>query len=339
MVDLPKRVIQNIDEDASVTALAVESLSNRLAAVGKLLPLATRFSQKNVELVHYLRIWTRRTSAALNLFRSLLPPQEYREASKKIKRIRRAANSARDLDVMILKTKSRKKSKLQKQLLKNLARQRKAAQKSIDQVYRQFYCKDKWKKFSRQLISSISSENTVEHCSPSETSEVSDQSSDKIPFDKSLAQAPARVWAVISLRQELDRFLAAQPPSDARLVELHQFRIKAKQLRYSIELLAPFLPPPFFNEVSNHLAEIQESLGDYNDLRNAIAILKKQSKKSSDLHQEKWKRQLLKKKQKSKAMRRDINQKLPEILQQLRQRLDDPIPADISGPVYSPHTD
>lgn len=322
-VDLPKRVIQNVDDNASVSALAVESISSRLAAIGKLLPLVVRLAQKDVELVHHLRIWTRRASAALNLFRPLLPPKEYQSASKTIKQIRRAANTARDLDVMILEIESSKKNKLKKQLLKDLTRQRKKAQKSIDEVYRKYYRNDQWKRFTRRVISAIGSDSTG-ILNRSEESQSANSFS-----ENDLLGSSAKIWAVVNLRAKLDDLLATRPSNDAKRSELHRFRIKAKQLKYTLELLSPFFPESFCKELTEDLSEIQERLGDYNDIRTAISLLKHHAGNSRGDARKKWEKQLSAKKRESKQMRHDLNQKLPIIFQDITDKLADLIPQSI----------
>ena len=54
----------------------------------------------DIEHVHRLRVSTRRAVAALKLYRDWLPPAKFRWVKKRLKKIRRAAGDARDLDVL-----------------------------------------------------------------------------------------------------------------------------------------------------------------------------------------------------------------------------------------------
>src|SRR5438874_1912100 len=91
--------IPGLTSDTPVVEAARLVLSVRLDVVGHFLPLATQHADDDVEHVHHLRVATRRTAAALRLFRDCLPAKRAKEARKRLKRIRRAAGEARDWDV------------------------------------------------------------------------------------------------------------------------------------------------------------------------------------------------------------------------------------------------
>lgn len=58
-------------------------------------------SGDDVEAVHQMRVWARRTRAALEIFRRCLPGKEYAEIELEVKRMADALGEVRDLDVMI----------------------------------------------------------------------------------------------------------------------------------------------------------------------------------------------------------------------------------------------
>ena len=65
------------------------------------LPLAAERSDENLEYVHLLRVWSRRSLAVLNLYKRVLPKKKWRCLRKKLQKIRDVAGDARDLDVLL----------------------------------------------------------------------------------------------------------------------------------------------------------------------------------------------------------------------------------------------
>jgi hypothetical protein len=55
----------------------------------------------DIEAVHDMRVWSRRTRAALEVFRSLFPLEEFRAVEREVKAVTDSLGLARDLDVMI----------------------------------------------------------------------------------------------------------------------------------------------------------------------------------------------------------------------------------------------
>ena len=84
----------------SVGKAASRILEARLQAVWHWLPLAAERSDEDVEHVHHLRIATRRAVESLRLFSELVPEEAYRDIRAKLRRIRLAADAARNWDVL-----------------------------------------------------------------------------------------------------------------------------------------------------------------------------------------------------------------------------------------------
>src|SRR2546421_5497268 len=76
-------------------------LHRRLEAVIDALGPALQNPTNDPEVVHRLRVATRRAGAALRIFRSLLPARQYRRARNRLRQLRRAAGAARDWDVFL----------------------------------------------------------------------------------------------------------------------------------------------------------------------------------------------------------------------------------------------
>jgi CHAD domain-containing protein len=72
-------------------------------------------------------------------------------------------------------------------------------------------------------------------------------------------------WAAQQLTARARLFLATVPEENADMSELHQFRIRAKALRYTIELLASALGGELRETHYRTIEEVQERLGKIND--------------------------------------------------------------------------
>src|SRR5262245_40123977 len=79
--------------------VARDVIAGRLAAVWNFLSLAAKHPSR-AEYVHDLRVWSRRSVATIDLFKSLLPHRRARRMRRRLIRVRRAAGLARDLDVL-----------------------------------------------------------------------------------------------------------------------------------------------------------------------------------------------------------------------------------------------
>lgn len=78
---------------------AAQALAQRLS---KMLAQAEgALSGEQSEPIHQMRVWSRRTRAAHDLFEFCFPGKEYRALGRELKRVTDALGAARDLDVMI----------------------------------------------------------------------------------------------------------------------------------------------------------------------------------------------------------------------------------------------
>ncbi len=94
--------IKELNADMPVLEAARLVISIRLQVVRENLGLALTESEKDPEYVHQLRVGTRRTGAALNIFSTCLPKKLLWRARKELKRLRKVVGEARDWDVFIL---------------------------------------------------------------------------------------------------------------------------------------------------------------------------------------------------------------------------------------------
>src|SRR5688572_17294219 len=83
-----------------LSQVAAEVIRERPELECKYAPLAAKQWEDNPEFVHQMRVATRRSAAALALFVELLPRKKTKHMLKRLKRLRKAAGEARDLDVL-----------------------------------------------------------------------------------------------------------------------------------------------------------------------------------------------------------------------------------------------
>lgn len=79
--------------------IATRQLTKRLRGVEKLIEPAALRASEDIEYVHKLRVATRRSQAALDVFRSEIPKKLRKRIGRTLREVRRAAGAARDADV------------------------------------------------------------------------------------------------------------------------------------------------------------------------------------------------------------------------------------------------
>lgn len=240
--------ITDVDPAGPVSRAARRSLDGRLSLVRHYLPLAALSSQRDIEYVHQLRVSTRRASATLSCYADLLPRRRWAWLNKQLKRIRRAAGEARDLDVLLAGLAgdaSRPSTLARAALLDRIAQQRRAAQQPIVAVYRRLK-KRRFKKRVRRIL-------------------------EKIRWrDASLAEPSLAAAARSELRRVSQPFFAAAAGSLDEIEALHTLRICGKQVRYTLEIFAAAFGPELRDDVYPQVEALQEHLGAINDHAAAI---------------------------------------------------------------------
>lgn len=233
---------------AKTTDVAVAALRQLLDAVLHYLPRAAKRSDEDVEFVHQLRVWTRRSLAGLRLYGELLPRRRVKWIKRRLKRVRQAASDARDLDVLIGRLQQRsRKTHAEAAWLEAARRQREAAQLAVVAVSKRL----RRDRFARRVETLL---DRVKLRRRSHAAAGSDRFGD---------------WAQAQLGASVERFFAAVPRDQTDEAAMHRFRIRAKELRYSVELLAGVLPPPIRKSVLSEAEAIQDRLGEINDLVTA----------------------------------------------------------------------
>ena len=248
--------IDSIPTGARVSDAARVSLEARLATVAYWLPLAARQIDDDIEKVHQLRVATRRAIAALKLYRDWLPRDGSRWLAQRLQKIRRAAGAARDLDVLA----EWMRNELNGQsggILAMVADERAAAQPKIMAVADKCEQENRFRRRMYGLLTRVRPRGKS-------------QKTQDVSFHN---------WAETQLGQATENFFAALPNQNSDLSALHQFRIRGKQLRYTLELLASAFGPELRDEHYPVVQRLQEQLGRINDCVAADGRLRRWRRK------------------------------------------------------------
>lgn len=255
---IPDRWLAELSVGDPVDIAAARTLRDRLRAVQHYLPLAAKKAEEDVEHIHQLRVCTRRATAALGLYRHVLPKRRYRRLKKQLRRIRRAANNARDTDVLIQRLNNKPPSHETRRWLKTALAERNKAQGAVVVVYERLQRNDRFARQIGKLLKRVATKSNARR-----------------------RQAPRfGDWAEQRLRDAVREFLAAVPRDRNDTGALHRFRIVGKQLRYVIEMLAVAFPDRLRTELYPTIEEMQDRLGAINDLATARARLREKIKRA-----------------------------------------------------------
>jgi CHAD domain-containing protein len=257
----PDKWVQGISPDDRVTDVAVRTLQARLAAIQHYLPLAAEKAEEDVEYVHQLRVWTRRAGAALRLYAAFLPRGRTAWMRKQLKRLRHAANDARDCDVLIKRLAEDRSHPDAGRWLDKVCARRAEAQKPIVAMYKRLNRDDRLDRRVTELLRRVRTRNKHGHR----------------PEDPRFGD-----WSRARLRPLVEAFLAAVPADGAAMTALHAFRIRGKKLRYAMELLAGAFLPDFREKLYPFVETVQDRLGALNDLATSQTRLRQRHEEADD---------------------------------------------------------
>jgi CHAD domain-containing protein len=219
--------------------------------------LAAEKPDEDIEYVHELRVATRRTMAALRLYADMLPRRRADRMETRLKQIRRAAGDARDYDVLAQRLTDGHSDAEAQRFLEKVRSRRRKAQRPIQAVYRRLKKDDRFDGWVKKLL------RGVRHRSQGSKTKAE-------PKDPRFGE-----WARTHLRRIVNRFFKVSPTDDTDASALHRFRIRAKELRYEMELLAGAFPPDFVEKLYPVVETLQQQLGEINDHATAQARLRK----------------------------------------------------------------
>lgn len=245
-MDYSRKWIDGVTPSAALTDVARRSLHARLGAVWFYAPRAADKSQRDVEAVHQLRVSVRRARAACKLYDSLLPPRRARRINKRLRKLRKVAGDARDLDVLAIRLRENvAESKQRRVILKEVARYRRHAQRPLAKEYRRAKRGDFAAKSAALIEKTRWREEAAEPCFGS--------------------------YARVAFLPMVDDFFVASDADLSDVKSLHQMRISGKQIRYAMELLESAFDRSFREQIYPVLGDVQDHLGRINDHATALA--------------------------------------------------------------------
>jgi CHAD domain-containing protein len=235
----------------SVMEVSAVCLKEAFAELFRSWDAAVSRSQETPEYVHELRVATRRVSAALELFEDWLPSRKTERLVRKLDALRKSAGSARDCDVFAARVAEGAPDEGVKQIEEHLRAQRIEAQQTLASYYEQCESGEKLERRALDLVSSLR------------------------PRGRRAKRMPTRFceWAPRRLRKAIRNFFAESSVDTKQLKRLHEFRIRAKQFRYCLELLGPTLNRQLFKKAFSGLRKLSQRLGEINDHATAIETL------------------------------------------------------------------
>ncbi len=221
--------------------VATRTLRKRLDAVWRELPAAGSQTVRDAESVHRLRVATRRAIAAIDAFHDLLPAKRADWFAKRLRRIRRSAGEARDLDVLTDRLAGEAGetpgARARRRLMAMLSKQREVSRKPIRTQHERLIDAD-WLDRVERLIAGIGNGR---------------------------GHPTFREYAQRRLRPLTRSFFSTADRKLRTAEEIHALRIEGKKLRYAMEIFSSVFPPRMRARCYDALEHLQETLGDFTD--------------------------------------------------------------------------
>ena len=236
------------NERAPVASVAARTLRKRLETVWNDLQAAAGREARDAERVHQLRVATRRALAAIDAFRDLMPEKQRSWFEKQLRRIRRAAGDARDLDVLTERLAAAPPAEKRRSPAVD---GRRARQRLVTMLSKQ-------RDVSRQPIIERR-EKLVENDWPGRMERLLEA----IPAGR--RQPSFGAYARRRFKPMVERFFAAADRKLRDPEEIHRLRIEGKKIRYSLEIFAAVFPPHVRARCQDSLEQLQKTLGDFTD--------------------------------------------------------------------------
>lgn len=220
--------------------VAARALRKRLDAVWRELPAAGAQAIRDPESVHRLRVATRRAIAALDAFDDLLPRKQVAWFTKQLRRIRRSAGEARDLDVLtgrLAEDADSAGSRARRRLVAMLAKQREVSRRPI-RIQHERLLEGAWLDRVEKLVVGAASGRH---------------------------QLTFETYARRRFRPLMRRFFSVADRKLRDAEEIHALRIEGKKLRYAMEIFSSVFPPRVRTRCYDALERLQKTLGDFTD--------------------------------------------------------------------------
>lgn len=205
------------------------------------LPRAALQAEGRVDQVHQLRVAARRGLTFVRVAGDLLRARDRRRLRRLLRQIRRAAGEARDLDVLLRQHGSAPTDSLglgERTLVVEAHARRAAALAPIEAVHARLAADERLADHERRILRRVLRRGRG---------------------------VRARPWAAARLGKVFERFVDTTPLDLHDVTALHRYRVRAKDLRYALEELAPVLPRKLVRTLLPTVTELQGRLGDAHD--------------------------------------------------------------------------
>lgn len=228
------------DGRTPASQVARRALRKRLDAVWIELQAAAG-ERPDADRVHRLRVATRRTLAAVQAFADLLPAKGRDWFAKRLRKVRRAAGEARDLDVLTdrlgREAGAAASRPARERLVAMLSRRRAASRTPIRQLRDALLAAD-WHGRAERLLDDVGRRGR----------------------DRPFAEFARRRF-----RPVMTRFFVKADRRLRSAEEIHQLRIEGKKLRYALEIFACVFPARERVRCEDALQRLQDTLGAFTD--------------------------------------------------------------------------
>lgn len=219
---------------------------------------------EDIEAVHKMRVASRRLRAALDAYQSCCDPKRFAWVYRRVKQMTGLLGETRDTDVLIQylceqqATVSENEQEGVLWLIASLHAYRQRTQKHLDLFLRK--------------LDPLKLERQLKNCVREKTDE---QVAQARPITELDAQEPGGENARQIIRERLADMDAYAPyiESPEHIQELHDLRIAAKRVRYTLEVFAEILPAQS-QEFVEALTQLQDKLGALHDSEVLLALLR-----------------------------------------------------------------
>jgi len=240
------RWIDSLDPDQPVTEAAASVVLMRLAEVQERLARLADDEGDPVRNVHQLRVATRRADTALAAFRGWFRRKRAKRVRGVLRELRRAAAAARVADVQRLRLEACAASP------EDPVRRR-AAQAGLAAIARD-------RREAGLALDEVVTPKAIRLLERSGLKLVR-----RLRDGDDAAPPPLRVAAGDAIVAAVDRMRRAATDDLARIEALHELRLRAKRVRYAIELFSVCFEASLRSQLHPEVKAIQDRLGEMND--------------------------------------------------------------------------
>lgn len=241
--------LTNAEADDPVARVARRAIRVRLAAVVYFLERVAKANHQ-AEAIHQLRVWTRRSAAALKLFDTLVPKGPGKKLKKRLRRLRAAAGQVRDCDVLLTRL-NEAGGNPPRTILRVLQARRKQARRELNSLQQRLLRRRRLKRTAEKLVRKL----------------------DWPKRHSSRRSPPFGAWCRMKLAPLGEKFFASVDTDLADDASLHELRIAGKRLRYALELAPAALPARLHRRLCEALSDLQDRLGTVCDHLSAVTRL------------------------------------------------------------------